>query len=273
MKFPLISFAGLLVLTLGPAIFPKVSYAQTGQVIFNHTFTNDSGLPANWESKLDGSVGCASPANTPDDVSTYVTTDNWPGHGRVMTVHANVHAEKVTVANSLAVRSFNYLGGGNYQADFDMRLWQIDATYQNNYYGMNLTVARNAVEHFAEVNIETNPTSADYGYLMYKRTGTGGTERVRVSNDFIGVNTNWHHLTVNIQVDTSTNYYVLESIQIDGGAWHVLHEPLPTRSTPWPDFSNFFVESHSRVTGCQPNTGPYVGIALFDNVKLTYFPW
>lgn len=269
---------GLLVLSMfgifGMAIHPATSHASTvGQQIFFDDFENANGLPAGWTSELDGSVGCSSPATTKDDVSTYVTTDNWPDHGRVMTVHANVHSEPLTVANSLAVRGFTYQGGGNYQTDLYMRLWRTDGNYANSYYGMNLTINRNHTEHFAEVNVETNPSNPNYGDLMYKRVNSSGqTERASIAH--VGEDTNWHHLIVNVYVDVNAGTYRLQSVFIDG-TWHTLAETLPTRSVSWADFNHLFMESNALWTGCGAS-GPnvtHIGIALFDNVKLTYFPW
>jgi hypothetical protein len=247
-------------------------------VVFYDDFETSSGVPAGWQSKFDGGITCDPPyATTADDAATYVNPDDWGlGFGRVMTVHANVHSEPATRVNALAVRPFTYQGGGNYQADFYMRLWRTDGPYKNSYYGMNLTILRNHVEHFAEINVETNPGNADVGWLMYKRKV--GTSYTRYRIAYVGVNTAWHHLIANIYVDTAAGIYGIESVFLDG-TWHttdaenqVLQNPLPTRTEPWNDFNHFFVESNALWTKCDPNT-TYIGVALFDRVKLTYFPW
>jgi hypothetical protein len=274
-RLPLLSVVGALAVTALP-LSAQAAGTQSS-VVFSDDFESSSGLPAGWQSKFDGGISCANSPTTADDVSTYVNPDNWgPGHGRAMTVHANVHSEPSTYANSLAVRPFTYQGGGNYQADFSMRLWRIDPVYQNSYYGMNLTINRSRTEHFAEINIETNPGNADYGWLMYKRNVNGATTRLPIAH--VGVNTNWHHVIANIFVDDSAGTYGIESVFLDG-TWYthdangnLLQNPLPTRAVTWSDFNNFFVESHALWTKCDTSV-THIAVTLFDNVKLTYIPW
>lgn len=245
--------------------------AQTGQTVFYDTFESSSGTPVGWITALDGSVTCAPPyQTTQDDIDSYVVPgDSWPGHGRVYVVHANTHAEWATFANSIGYRSFGYLGGGNYRVELDMRMWRNDGRYQNQYFGMNLTFNRNYMDHFAEVNIEASPASNDRGWLMF-RQGAPPWTRTRIA--YLGTDPKvWQHLIVNVWIDPTQNIYVLESVNIKG-KYYVLHVPLATRPTSWTDNFGLLLESNNQYTSCSPSIR-YEGIALFDNVKVTYFPF
>jgi len=248
------------------------SILHASQVVFFDQFTTAYGTPPNWMTAVDSSpnpcTGTQYEAHL-DDVDTYVTADNWPGHGRVYVIHANDNTEPGTYANAIGYRAFNYLGAGLYQVDLEMRMWRTDGIYKNQYYGMNLAFVRDRVEHFAEVNIEAAQGSSDYGWLMYRKPS--GTQFVRQRLAYAGTNfTSWKRLIVEVRVNDATGYFVLERVWFNN-VWYTLNETLPTFNQGWDTSTGLLLESHAKYTNCSP-ANTFVGIAVFDNVKVSFTP-
>ena len=88
--------------------------------------------------------------------------------------------------------------------------------------------------------------------------------------------TDWHHLLVIVHLTEAVDYFMLESVNLDG-MWYPIRQKMPyfnhiVAPGGWGNNETMMLETANVHTGCS-NGVTHKGISVFDNVKATFYPW
>lgn len=282
---------------------PESAQPLTGGIkLFTHSFEDGQGP---WGRSLDGSVGCSECPAGLDDSGVFLSA-GWPGHGSVLTVDSNVRTRPCVTLNTIAHRPvpYRYADGrpfaGQFWFDLDLRQWRTDPPYVSHQMDMNFTIGRKSptqpypgkerwLDRYVEVGIITNPYHAFNGWLYTKLDvrplpsfckkadpvwGLCGLADLKTKSSTWA--TDWHQMRVIVHVTEAENYFMLESVLLDG-TWYPIRKPMPTFEHivdpgHWGANETMMLETGNTYTACRQST-THRGVSVFDNVRATFYPW